>query len=33
MSDSISKLLIEKYGVVVFLVAILAPALIAILHF
>lgn len=33
MSDSISKLLIEKYGVVVFLVVILVPALIAILHF
>lgn len=33
MSDSVSKLLIEKYGVVFFLVVILALAIIAILHF
>lgn len=33
MSDSVSKLLIEKCGVPFFLVAILALAIIAILHF
>lgn len=33
MSDSVSKLLIEKYGVAFFLVVILALAIIAILHF
>lgn len=33
MSDSVSKLLIEKYGVMVFLVVILVLAIIAILHF
>lgn len=33
MSDSISELLIEKYGVAFFLVVILALAIIAILHF
>lgn len=33
MSDSVSKLLIEKYGEAAFLVAIIALALIAILHF
>lgn len=33
MSDSVSKLLIEKCGVAFFLVVILALAIIAILHF
>lgn len=33
MSDSISKSLIEKYGVAFFLVVIFALAVIAILHF
>lgn len=33
MSDSVSRILIEKYGVAFFLVVILALAIIAILHF
>lgn len=33
MSDSVSKLLIERYGVMVFLVVIFVLAIIAILHF
>ena len=33
MSDSVSKILIEKYGVAFFLVVILVLAIIAILHF